>query len=86
MASEQLGVNTVALPAKGNQTPPAGRSKSARAFNSWSSGEQVRRTNSSLKRDFGWNRTLIDGIHGARTWCGHGVFNHNLVKIGSLLG
>ncbi|MDT5208370.1 MAG: hypothetical protein QOF67_785, partial [Mycobacterium sp.] len=23
-------------------------------------------------------------IHGARTWCGHGVFAHNLVKIGSL--
>ena len=23
-------------------------------------------------------------IHGARTWCGHGVFAHNLVKIGAL--
>ena len=41
---------------------------------------------SCLKRDFGWNRTRIDGIEGARTWCGHGVFNHNLVKIATLVG
>ena len=26
----------------------------------------------------------IDGLDGARTWCGHGVFNHNLVKIAAL--
>ena len=26
----------------------------------------------------------MDGIEGARTWCGYGVFNHNLVKIGAL--
>jgi IS5 family transposase len=39
---------------------------------------------SCLKRDFGWNRTRIDGLDGARTWCGHGVFNHNLVKIAAL--
>jgi IS5 family transposase len=37
-----------------------------------------------VKRDHGWNRTRIDGIHGARTWCGHGVFADNLVKIGAL--
>ena len=24
------------------------------------------------------------GITGARTWCGHGVFAHNLVKISAL--
>jgi len=39
---------------------------------------------SCLKRDFGWSRTRIDGIDGARTWCGHGVFNHNLIKIAAL--
>jgi IS5 family transposase len=27
----------------------------------------------------------MDGIEGARTWCGHGVFNHNLVKIARLM-
>ncbi len=33
---------------------------------------------------YGWNRTELTGIAGARTWCGHGVFAHNLVKIGAL--
>jgi transposase, IS5 family len=27
----------------------------------------------------------MDGIDGARIWCGHGVFAHNLVKISGLL-
>jgi IS5 family transposase len=27
----------------------------------------------------------MDGIDGARIWCGHGVFAHNLVKISSLI-
>ena len=36
------------------------------------------------KRSYGWNRTHLTGIHGARTWCGHGVFAHNLVKISTL--
>jgi transposase, IS5 family len=37
-----------------------------------------------MKRSYGWNRTEFTGINGARTWCGHGVFAHNLVKIGTL--
>ncbi len=39
-------------------------------------------------RDFGLARTrldgIADGIDGARTWCGHGIFAHNLVKIAGL--
>jgi IS5 family transposase len=31
------------------------------------------------------NTTRIDGFDGARTWCGHGVFNHNLIKIAALM-
>jgi hypothetical protein len=27
----------------------------------------------------------MDDIQGARIWCGHGVFAHNLVKISGLL-
>ena len=27
----------------------------------------------------------MDGIKGTRIWCGHGVFNHNLVKIAGLM-
>ncbi len=30
-------------------------------------------------------RTCLNGIAGARTWVGHGIFNHNLVKIAGLL-
>ena len=40
---------------------------------------------SCLKHRFGWDRTRMDGLQGARIWCGHGVFAHNLVKIGGLL-
>jgi IS5 family transposase len=46
---------------------------------------RVRRTHQLLKRDFGLNRTRIDGLHGARTWIGHGIFVHNLVKIAGLI-
>jgi hypothetical protein len=34
-----------------------------------------------LKRQYGWDRTRLDGIQGARTWTGYGVLAHNLVKI-----
>jgi IS5 family transposase len=37
-----------------------------------------------MKRSYAWNRTKLTGINGARTWCGYGVFTHNLVKIGTL--
>jgi hypothetical protein len=30
------------------------------------------------------NRTRLDGINGARTWCGHSIFIDNLVTISSL--
>jgi IS5 family transposase len=40
---------------------------------------------SCAKRDFGLNRTRIDGIHGTRTWWGHGIFAHNLTKIAGLI-
>jgi IS5 family transposase len=36
---------------------------------------------SHLKRDWAWRRTRLRGHAGARVWCGHGVFAHNLVKL-----
>ncbi len=36
---------------------------------------------SHLKRNYGWNRTRLDTLEGARTWTGHGTFAHNLTKI-----
>jgi IS5 family transposase len=38
-----------------------------------------------MKRDYGWSRSLMDGVDGTRTWCGWGVLVHNSVKIGGLL-
>jgi IS5 family transposase len=40
---------------------------------------------SCLKRRFGWNRTLFDGLGGATTWCGLGVLAHNAAKIAVLI-
>ena len=40
---------------------------------------------SQLKHRFGWDRTLMDCIDGARIWCGYGVVAHNLVKVSGLL-
>ena len=39
---------------------------------------------SCLKRDFGWRRTRMDTLAGARTWTGHGILAHNLTKIAAL--
>jgi transposase, IS5 family len=29
---------------------------------------------------------MLDGLTGARIWCGHGVFAHNLTKISTPVG
>jgi IS5 family transposase len=81
-----LGVATVVLPRKGRPSAARRTVERQRGFRKlvkWRTGSEGRI--SCLKRDFGWARTRIDGIDGARTWCGHGVFNHNLVKIAALM-
>jgi len=80
------GVRYVALPRKGRPTTARRQIESRRAFKTmvrWRTGCEGRI--SCAKRDFGLARTRIDGLAGARTWCGHGVFNHNLVKISGLI-
>jgi IS5 family transposase len=84
---EALGVRHVAIPRRGK--PSAARrtmegQPSFRKLVKWRTGCEGRV--SCVKRDFGWNRTRLDTIEGARTWCGHGVFAHNLVKIAGLVG
>ncbi len=84
---ESLGVHTVVLPRKGKPNAARRAHEQRRSFQrlvKWRTGSEGRI--SCLKRDFGWARTRIDGLQGARTWCGHGVFNHNLVKIAGLIG
>jgi IS5 family transposase len=84
-ALTNLGVRTVVLPTKGRPSAARRAIEQRRSFQrlvKWRTGSEGRI--SCLKRDYGWNRTRIDRLAGARTWCGHGVFNHNLVKIAAL--
>ena len=81
-----MGVKTVVLPTRGRPSASRRAIEQKPAFQrlvKWRTGSEGRI--SCLKRDFGWNRSQIDGLHGARVWCGHGVFNHNLVKIATLI-
>ena len=48
----------------------------------WRTGSEARI--STLKRGYGWDRTRLDDLEGARIWTGHGVLAHNLVKISVL--
>lgn len=82
----KLGVRHVVLPRKGTPNAQRRKMQNRRAFKKmvrWRTGCEGRI--SCAKRDFGLNRTRIDRLHGARTWCGHGIFNHNLTKIAGLL-
>ena len=80
-----IGVRSVAIPRKGKPSAARREFEHRRAFRDkikWRTGSEGRINH--IKRSYGWNRTELTGIHGARTWCGHGVFAHNLVKIGAL--
>jgi IS5 family transposase len=81
----ELGVRTVAIPRQATISPTRRATEHQRSFRrlvKWRTGAEGRI--SYLKRAYGWNRTHLDGKHGAATWCGHGVFAHNLVKIAAL--
>jgi len=85
-AIRAAGVRHVVLPRKGRPTAARREIENRYAFRKmvrWRTGCEGRI--SCAKRDFGLNRTRIDGLRGARTWCGHGIFAHNLVKIAGLI-
>jgi IS5 family transposase len=80
------GVRYVVLPRKGRPNAARRQIEHRRAFRKmvrWRTGCEGRI--SCVKRDFGLNRTRMDSLAGARTWCGHGIFAHNLVKISALV-
>ena len=80
-----LGVRSVAIPRTSKPSAARREFEHRRAFRDkvkWRTGSEGRINH--IKRSYGWNRTELTGINGARTWCGHGVFAHNLVKIGTL--
>jgi transposase, IS5 family len=81
----ELGVRTVAIPRQGTTSAARKKIEHSRGFHKlvkWRTGSEGRI--SYLKRGYGWDRTRLDGRQGAAIWCGHGVFAHNLIKIGAL--
>jgi IS5 family transposase len=81
----ELGVPAVAIPRQATTSPARKAIEHSRGFHrlvTWRTGSEGRI--SYLKRSYGWDRTRLDGRHGAAIWCGHGAFAHNLVKIGTL--
>ena len=80
-----LGVKNVVIPRKARPTQARRADEHRKAFRrtiKWRTGSEGRI--SYPKRGYGWDRTRIDGIEGARIWTGHGVLAHNLVKISAL--
>ena len=80
-----LAVRTVIIPRKGKPGLARQQLERRRTFRrtiKWRTGCEGRINH--LKRSYGWNRTELTTLTGARTWCGHGVFAHNLVKISGL--
>ena len=80
-----LGVERIAIPRKGKPGKARRAVESARGFRTlvkWRTGSEGRV--SHLKHSFGFERTMLDGIAGAKTWCGWGLLAHNSVKISAL--
>ena len=77
-----LGVTDVAIPRTGKPSAARRAIEQDATFVTavkWPTGCEGR--TSHLKRDRGWRRTRLDGHAGARIWCGHGVFAHNITKL-----
>lgn len=76
------GVASVVIPRTGKASKARAAIEQADTFISaikWRTGSEGRI--SHLKRDWAWRRTRLRGHDGARIWCGHGVFAHNLVRL-----
>ncbi len=81
-----IGVKFVAVVRKGRQTAARQAVERGRRFRrlvKWRTGSEGRI--SALKRNWGWNRSLMDGLAGTQTWCGYGIFAHNATKISGLI-
>ena len=83
---ETLGVRTVAIPRRGRPGAARQQVQRGRGFVKlvkWRTGCEGRI--STVNRDWGWARTLMDGEIGAQTWCGWGLLPHNSVKVARLV-
>jgi transposase, IS5 family len=77
-----LGVRTVVIPRKGRPGKARQAHEHRPAFRrtvKWRTGSEARI--STLKRQYGWDRSRLDHLDGARIWTGQAVLAHNLVKI-----
>ena len=86
VALHELGVNHVAIPRKGRPGGARRRVERSARFQQmvrWRTGSEGRI--SAIKREWGCRRTRMDTLAGARTWTGHGIFAHNLVKVAGLV-
>jgi len=82
---KDLGVRHVVIPRRGKPGKARQAAERRPAFRraiKWRTGSEARVA--TLKRQYGWDRTRLDGTRGARTWTGYGVLAHNLVKITAL--
>jgi transposase, IS5 family len=80
-----LGIRHAVIPRKGKPGKARQAAERRPAFRRdvrWRTGSEGRI--STLKRGYGWDRTRLDNLQGARTWTGHGILAHNLVKIADL--
>ncbi len=72
-----LGVRTVVIPRKGRAGAARQKVEKRPAFRrtiKWRTGCEGRI--STLKRGYGWDRTRLDSLEGAKTWTGQGIFTH----------
>jgi transposase, IS5 family len=77
-----IGVGTVVIPRTGKPSQARQAIEHADEFVKavkWRTGCEGRI--SALKRECGWRRTRLRTHDGARTWCAHDVFAHNLTKL-----
>ena len=84
-ALREMGVRHVVIPRKGKPGKERQAAEHMPAFRrtvKWRTGSEGRI--STLKRGYGWDRTRLDSLEGARIWTGHGILAHNLVKIADL--
>jgi IS5 family transposase len=84
-ALTELSVRTVVIPRKGRPGAARQHVEKRRAFRrtiKWRTGCEGRI--STLERGYGWDRTRLDSLEGAKTWTGQGIFTHNLTRIAAL--
>ena len=84
-ALTDIGVHSVVIPRKGKPGLARQQLERRRTFCrtvKWRTGCEGRI--STLKRGYGWDRTRLDSLEGAKTWTGQGIFTHNLTKIAAL--